>query len=412
MSMTETTPTALGDRIETLDVVRGFALFGILLMNIVGMGFPFGAYFNPAALGPPSQADFTTWFITNTFFEGSMRTLFSMLFGAGFLLFLERQEARGAGIMGAKLYARRAGLLILLGLVNQLVFLWSGDILFTYGIAGMFLLLFWRSKIRGLLISALVLFAALAFFDVTSAMRFSGMEHAYDAAMAARNAHSTLTDEQRAAISNWESSVDFFAPTKAKIDEAISTERHGWAAVAADNYGSLFSTPLGLFTFISLFDSLAAMILGMIAFRLGLLQGKWSLGAVLALTIISFAVGIPVNLRETYLVINSGYTVHGFFTALYTYDLGRVSLAGGWLGVVLLICKAPWLKWLRFTVGSVGRMALSNYLAHSILAAIFFVGLGNFARLTRSELYLVALVFWAFNIVFSLAWLSIFRMGP
>src|SRR5262245_35508022 len=219
MSLTETAPTALEDRIETLDIVRGFALFGILLMNIVAMGLPFGAYFNPAAMGPPTQADFTAWFITNTFFEGSMRTLFSMLFGAGFILFLERQEARGAGLMGAKLYMRRAALLVLFGMINCVAFLWEGDILFTYGVAGFLLLLFWKANVRGLVVWAIVLFAAIGLFNFGGGARFAEMQQARDAAIAAQTAGATLTEEQRTALSAWTEQTQFFSPTQAQIQE-------------------------------------------------------------------------------------------------------------------------------------------------------------------------------------------------
>ena len=162
------TPTPGAERLDTLDIVRGFALFGILLMNIVVMGLPFQAYFNPAALGEPSPGEVQAWFVTHTFFEGSMRTLFSMLFGAGFVLLLDRIEARGLGLAGAKIYMRRMLLLMGLGLVDIVLLAWSGDILFAYGLSGVFLLVFWRSKMRGLLVWALI------FFALTSAMNVGG----------------------------------------------------------------------------------------------------------------------------------------------------------------------------------------------------------------------------------------------
>jgi uncharacterized protein len=169
-------PTGAAERVETLDVVRGFALMGILLMNIVAMGLPMAAYFNPAALAPPSDADLRTWFAINTFFEGSMRTLFSMLFGAGFLLLLERLEARGLGLSGAKIYTRRIVLLMLMGLIDIIILLWSGDILLVYGVAALFLLPFWQSKLRGLIVWAAILFVFQTAFAIGGGAKFSEME--------------------------------------------------------------------------------------------------------------------------------------------------------------------------------------------------------------------------------------------
>lgn len=405
-------PTGAAERMETLDVVRGFALLGIVLMNIVAMGGPMVAYFNPAALGPPSEEDFRTWFITNTFFEGSMRTLFSMLFGAGFWLLMERLEARDLGLMGAKIYMRRIMLLMLMGLIDIVVLLWSGDILFVYGIAALLLIPFWKSKLRGLVVWAAILFTMLTLFTIGGGAKFTEMESAYREAVSVREAGQVLSEEQADSVRTWDEASEFWQVSQKKIDESLQRAKDGWPAVAGYNAGELFTGEFGFFLMTGVFDALFAMLLGMIAYRIGLLQGRWRTSHVLILTTIAFGAGIPVNWWETQQVIDSGYSIHGFFAMMTTYHLGRVLLALGWVGLVLLACKAPWLKWLRIGIGAVGRMALSNYLAHSIIAAVFFIGLGYYGELTRTQLYYVVFSMWAFNVVFSLAWLSFFQMGP
>lgn len=410
--MAEATPVSAGERVETLDVIRGFALFGILLMNIVGMGLPEAAYFNPAALGPPSESDLRTWFITNTFFEGSMRTLFSMLFGAGFILLLDRLDARGLGLMGAKIYSRRIMLLMLMGVIDIVVFLWSGDILLVYGVAALFLFPFWKSKLRGLIFWAAILLVIQTMFTVGGGVKFAEMEEPYREAMAMREGGEVLSPEQSDTIRTWEQTTSFFQPTDTSNQEAMQRAEQGWPAVAGHNFEKLFTMELGFFAMTGVADALFAMLLGMIAWRLGLLQGHWRAQHVLLLTAAAFGLGIPLNWWETQAVVSSGFTIHGFFSMMATYQIGRVLHAIGWLGLVLLACKAPWLTWFRFAIGAVGRMALSSYLAHSIIAAIFFIGLGFFGDLSRTELYYVVAGMWAFNIVFSLAWLSVFQMGP
>jgi len=405
-------PVSASERVETLDVIRGFALLGILIMNIVGMGLPMAAYFNPAALGPPPESDLRTWFVVNTFFEGSMRTLFSMLFGAGFILLLDRFDARGLGMMGAKIYARRIMLLMLMGLIDIVVFLWSGDILLVYGVTALFLLPFWKSSLRGLILWAAFLLVIQTVFAVGGGVKFGEMEAPYREAIALRDAGQTLTDEQSGAIRTWEETTSFFQATPKNIADAMKRAEQGWPAVAGYNFGELFTMELGFFAMTGVMDALFAMLLGMIAYRLGLLHGRWRTQHVLMLAIVGFGLGIPLNWWETQAIVNSGYTIHGFFAMMSTYQIGRVLLAMGWISLVLLACKAPWMKWFRIAIGSVGRMALSNYLTHSIIAAVFFIGFGFYGDLTRTQLYYIVAAMWAFNIVFSLAWLSAFQMGP
>jgi uncharacterized protein len=405
-------PTAPEARIQSLDVVRGFALLGILLMNIVAMGSPFAAYFNPAALGPPSQADLTTWIVTQTFFEGSMRTLFSMLFGAGFLLLLERLDARGLGLDAAKIYARRVMWLLLFGIVDIVVLAWGGDILFTYGLAALLLLPFWKSSLRSLVIWTVVVFAATSLFAFGAGPKFVKMKSSWAEAVAVEAAGGELTEEQEEAKRTWREESDFWTlddERRAEIDERYA---EGWSAVAAYNAGDMFAAPFGFLLLSSVLDALAGMLLGMVAYRIGLLQGRWSVRNTALLVAGAFAVGLPINAYETWLIYASGFTLEGFADHLRTYNLGRVSLALGWLGVALLVCKAPWLGLVRGALGAVGRMALTNYLAHSLIALIVFVVLGYFGQFSRAELYLVVLGMWAFNIAFSLLWLRAFTMGP
>jgi uncharacterized protein len=315
-------------------------------------------------------------------------------------------------MMGAKIYMRRIMLLMLMGLIDIIVLLWSGDILFVYGVAALLLIPFWKSKLRGLIVWAAILFTILTLFAVGGGFKFSEMEGTYREAVAAREAGQALGEEQSDAIRTWDESSVFWQASEKKIDESLQRAKDGWPAVAAYNAGEFFTTAFGFFILQGVTDALFAMLLGMIAWRIGLFQGRWRTGQVLTMTVAAFGLGIPINLWETQQVVDSGFSIHGFFAMMSTYQLGRVLLALGWLGLVLLACKAPWMAWWRAGIGAVGRMALSNYLAHSIIAAIFFIGLGYYGQLTRTELYYVVFAMWAFNIVFSLAWLSVFQMGP
>jgi uncharacterized protein len=384
-------PTAPEARIETLDVVRGFALLGILLVNIVQMGLPVGAYYNPAAHGEPSSADLIAWATTQTFFEGAMRTLFSMLFGAGFVMFLDRVSLKLPWRSVLAAYFRRMIGLMIFGLIDIGLLIWSGDILFVYGLAGLVLLPFWRAPVRALIIWA------IAVFFITSSMNIA--------------AGAGYGAQEIAGLTESKAPPTFWNPTAESLAQDIES-RSSWPGAAVRALSSRFLWGGWTFQLKNLFDVLGPMLLGIVAYRWGLLQGQWPPRRTLILLAGAGVIALPVNIFETWLIWSSGFAADGFFDHLESYDLGRVSLALTWLALLLLACRAPWLKWLRATLAAVGRMALSNYLAHSAMAAVLFVGLGYFNAFSRAELYYVVAAFWAFNIAFSLLWLRRFTMGP
>src|SRR6185503_1139444 len=138
-------PVAASERIKTVDVVRGFALLGILLMNIPGFGID-NSEINKVLSGPHGGKDYYTAAIIFTFFEGTMRGLFSMLFGAGMVLFMMNKRAMPGEAPVSEYYYRRLLWLVLFGLFNAFILLWSGDILFFYGLCGMLLFAFRKVK--------------------------------------------------------------------------------------------------------------------------------------------------------------------------------------------------------------------------------------------------------------------------
>src|SRR5687767_8317647 len=147
--MTKAVAAPIGKRLESLDFIRGCALFGILLMNIVGMGLG-PAYDNPTIAGGDTGINLQTWMFFNIGFEGTQRALFSILFGAGVILLSSRME-QSSGTEAADVFFRRNLLLIAFGLFNAWILLWTGDILYYYGITALFLYAFRKLPGRTLL---------------------------------------------------------------------------------------------------------------------------------------------------------------------------------------------------------------------------------------------------------------------
>ena len=152
--MSVNNPISERDRLESLDVLRGFALLGILLLNIIGFGLLSVAYNNPGFdLAEGSILNITTYTLVNVLAEGAMRGLFSILFGAGIILFATGERGKNAWI-----HYKRTFWLLIFGLINAYILLWNGDILVTYTLAGSLLFLLPHLSPRTLVIGAGLVF--------------------------------------------------------------------------------------------------------------------------------------------------------------------------------------------------------------------------------------------------------------
>lgn len=152
-------PVVTSARIESLDILRGVALLGVLLLNILGFGMASAGYFHPlVGLGKNPELNYAVWGIMNLFFEGSMRGLFSLLFGAGIVMFTTGFGTRSGREKGAWLHYKRTFFLLLFGMFDSFVLLWTGDILILYAMAGALLYPLRNARPKTLLIlSATVL---------------------------------------------------------------------------------------------------------------------------------------------------------------------------------------------------------------------------------------------------------------
>lgn len=163
---TSLAPTEREERIGMLDSTRGIAVLGILIMNITGFGLP-RAYDDPTNWGGSEGANLAVWRIASLLFEGTMRGMFTLLFGAGALLFLQRHAARHTGLLPADLYLRRTMWLIVFGVVNAYLLLWPGDILYNYGVVGLLLFVCRNVAPRKLIAAAAVIMLLQTAVSVT-----------------------------------------------------------------------------------------------------------------------------------------------------------------------------------------------------------------------------------------------------
>ncbi len=398
-------------RIRSIDTLRGFALLGILVINILAFAQPYGSLADPRVDGAVDGVDFALFAGAEIFFEGGMRAIFSMLFGAGLLIFMDKPGADQAALRG--LYYRRAGLLILFGLFNAYALLWVGDILFGYGVAGLLLYLFRKLSARALLAWALgiLLFSTL----IHGALHFSARQLGEIAAEVQTLAPGLEpSEQQQEALLAWERLLEDQGLTEAAQAAEIEARKSGYAANFV--YGARLNIGLqtfGLIGFI-LWDALGMMLLGMACMKWRIFDASRSMRFYLLLMLAGFGVGLPLNAWETMIFVGSGYELHWQSLARPTYDLGRLALAFGYIGLVMAICRADALRLKRMFLARIGQMALTNYLMQSALCGLVFFGfgLGQFAEWDRQRMYLFVFGVWLFQGLFSYFWLNRFRFGP
>ena len=398
------------DRIPSLDVLRGFASLGILLLNILAFGMHSAIFLNPqidVTIG--WNPVFATWFGVELFAEGAMRCLFSMLFGAGMLLFLDGSRARSG-----RLYFKRLAWLLVFGLVDAYLLLWNGDILVTYALAGLILYFFRKRSVLTLFISSVCLILLMSgFYGVLR----QALEKAHRSAeivaqdQGAESSNAALVAEARM----WTEFAADFEPSPAEMEEEFQRRRASYASALAWNAKKSNEVILMVVPLFLLWDALAMMLLGMAFWRSGILQGGKSLRFYCVLMCGGFVVGLGFNSLELAKAIEYELDIVKVFPFLQqTYQFGRLGMAMGYLGLMILLVRSPACRRVTELLAFVGRMALTNYLMQSVLCAVVFSGLG-FAlvgRLDRFELYSVVLLIWGFQLWFSRFWLRRWKQGP
>jgi uncharacterized protein len=414
-SVTVAAPVRRDERIESLDVMRGVALLGILLMNIIAFGMPMATYYNPSVMGVDNPANLWSYIINWLFFEGTMRAIFSMLFGAGMVLMTTRAEERGAGIEAADIYYRRIMWLILFGVIDAYLLLWAGDILYLYGIAGLFLFVFRHTAPRTLFAIGLAMLVFMGIKQVNYNSELTHLREVMTEVQAVQAAGGTLTDEQQAAVAHMEALKAEYEPDPAQIQQDIAIRRSDWLTQVE------YLAPINVmfqskFTYLlAIWDVLMMMFFGMALIKWKVFDATRSWGFYGAMVVLGYGIGLPVNWYEIRMAIDSNFALEWTgMEFVSTYQIGRAGTAAGHIGLVMLICKSGLFRFLTAPLAAVGRMALTNYLSHSIICLFLFTGVGLswYGALERYQLYYVVAGIWAFQLVLSPIWLNYFRFGP
>lgn len=432
-------PLYSSPRIDTLDVLRGLA---VLVALFISVGF-FGGFSQNAQNGlliSSKGFDYRLFGAIEILFDGKMRALIAVVFGAAMLLFLQK-ETRKNEPPAQELFIRRQMWLILFGIVNGLLFFWTRDVLFHLGIMGILLFPFLRLSAKGLLIAALAATlvycgkyywayaddrkAHTKYVAVTEAEKRMAKDTLANAkAVAAGKKEAakkdTLTKKQREEKGAWEGIV-----AGMKYDpKKDSGEKKEMGNTA---YASLYEHLMPRLQFreaqwtyqYGIWDFAGAVLLGMALFRLGFFNGRFSRNRYLFIGMVGITAGVLLGwyrLHHQQLTLQDYGKYIGSHSLPYMlfFPLERLFSAVGYASLAAFLFNAGILNPLWRGFANAGRLALTNYLMQSIVCALVFTGFGAgyFGRLTQGQLYLFALQLCVVQTVFSTLWLRVYSIGP
>lgn len=395
-------PIAPAERLGGLDVLRGVAVLGILVMNIRNFGLPLGEFDNPRFPGETlSAADLWVWAVSNVVFEDKMIAIFSMLFGAGIVLMSDRALAAGIGrARAAAVHYRRMFWLFIIGLAHAYG-LWYGDILNTYAVCGAALYPLRRLGAGALIGLGVVLLAVTVLIRIGPALERTAVGP--PTTPAAVSASSRIMREAgRTEEAAYRGGYVDLLTWRAKLNTA-------WHYYGGINF--------------SFWRCGGFILIGMGLLRLGVFSGSRPLGVYIGLCLAGYAAGLalfaagfdPVLGRVLGRVPEAAPEMRRALglAAWPARFLGSAATAVGHIGLAMIVWRLLGAKALA-PLAAAGRMALSNYLLQTVICVVIFDGwgFGQWGRWRMSELAMLVIAIWAAQLVLSPLWLRWFRFGP
>ncbi len=383
-------------RIVALDFLRGVAVLGILAINIAGMAGPAAATLSPHLPVSGTWADEAWFAFALVLFEGKMRALFSLLFGASLLLFIERSQATGDD--GEVLQMRRLGWLLVFGYLHYLV--WWGDILFAYALSGFAALALRGASARTLATAALLLFSAWHLAPLGDGLSRIAAENRVLAGHAPPT-ETTLYHAER-------------AREAAETAQEMARARSGFFAQANAKLAEDAAAPLET-TLATIGETLPLMLLGMALYRSGFFAGGWSRRRMRLLAAGGIGVGGALTLGfVAFAWLRHFPPVLMVHAISYGLAIPHLLMALGYAAALASIAPAAARTVPGRRLIAAGRMAFTNYLGMTLVMTVVFHGWGSGLYGTVAPRWqpLFVLAGWALMLGWSAPWLARFRQGP
>ncbi|MGM0604989.1 MAG: DUF418 domain-containing protein [Halobacteriota archaeon] len=377
----ERLPTPPEERIVSLDVLRGVALLGILVINIWVFAMPQATLSNPTAYGDLTGWNFLVWLFSHVFAQQKLITIFTILFGAGIVLFIERKPDEWTAL---RYHYRRTGWLLVIGLAHAYL-LWYGDILVSYALCGFVVVRARHWSPRTQFGAGLALVAVVSAAEIAAGISVGG----------------------EAIRSQW-------SPAQATISAEIEAYRGGWLAQMDHRVSAAFQRQTAGFLGYTAWRVGGLMLVGMALYRTGVLTNRRSAREYHRMIVGGGAVGLGLSLGGVWYITANGWSADAaIFYRQFNY-WGSLFLAAAYVGIVMEYCRYRSDGLLARSFSAVGRTAFSNYLLQTVIATSIFYGhgLGLFGSLSRVELFGVVGVIWVVQLTLSVRWLRRFRYGP
>ena len=378
--------------------MRGFAVMGILAMNIIGFAMPEWAYITPAAYGTETWADQIAWLFSFIFIDGKMRGLFSLLFGASMMLIIDRATAKGEST--AQVHYRRMGWLAVFGLAHYF-FIWFGDILFLYAIVGMIAFRFRDWPPERLIKVALIIFAVGL---VIWGLQFGGLQ-AWQFFATRPDASAEMARQYREMMD----SPDFAF----NIAPDLALHRGTYAAIVADRLND-WSSPLATVVQ-SICETLPLIMVGMAMHKSGFMTGNWDAADYRRWATRLVPAGLLLTAAlAVWMFVADFDRVTALAVFFFWGAIPRMMLTIGYAAVLILLIGYYRHNPIMERVAATGRAAFSNYLGTSIVMTTIFYGygFGLFGDVGRAGVWVFVLGAWVVMLLWSKPWLMKFHYGP
>ncbi len=383
-------PVAPAKRIISMDILRGIAVLGILIMNIQSFAMPSVAYNNPTAYENLVGNDLWVWLVSHVFADQKFMAIFSMMFGASVVML--SQKARKEQVRSTDLQNKRFIFLAIFGLLHAYL-LWFGDVLFVYAICGFFMFIF-RSKKSSVQIRTGIIFlivgSLISLIIGYSTPLWEPGEYEATAA-------------------------EIWLPNPTAIMEEIDFYRSNWERQILYRAPQAFQMQTTVFIFETFWRVAGLMLIGMALYKRRVFKAKQTVKYYTKMIGYGFGLGLPLVIIGTLLNFNYDwdFKLSFFYFTQFNY-WGSILMALGYIGVIMLMCKSGTRSFLAKRLADVGKMALSTYLIQSIMCSFIFYGHGMalFGDMDRTGQIVFVMGIWIFNIVFAKLWLNYFKFGP
>ncbi|MGZ5191585.1 MAG: DUF418 domain-containing protein, partial [Flavisolibacter sp.] len=298
------------------------------------------------------------------------------------------------------------------------ILLWQGDILFDYACFGMIMFVFRNLPPRKLLWGATICFLFMVARENRNLYLdkkiISKGEHIASLDTTSTKLHPLQKDALNAMIDFKESSMH---------DQKLARSEKNILKVTSDDYSDLYKfrtdnyvNDLVDYLYFGIWDVLFCMFLGMAFFKMGILTGKSPASVYLWMCVIGLVVGLLISWYRLQPLIKNNFNWYEYTKQISfeSYSISRLFRTIGIFGLIMLMYKSGWFKWLFALMRPVGQMAFTNYLLQSLICSIIFngIGWGLYGQLERYQVYFVVFGIWIFQIILSHIWLRNFRFGP